>query len=216
MKKRFTTIAISASISALVSAQNPRYTAAMEALVNMIDTAKVGVTYIGASNAFERIAVAEKKEWLPYYYAAYTQVQGSYMGAVEKNKVDDAAERADGLIAKADSLNPNNSEIYTVKGQINQLRIQVNPMMRGKKYGTIAGVLLDKAATLDPSNPRPHHLTAISLLYRPAMFGGGKDKACVEFQKAKELFDAAKPADKIAPHWGAWYNTKMITENCTK
>src|ERR1051325_667366 len=115
MKKLLTIITLTTALASAASAQNPRYTASMEALVKMIDTAATGITYVGASNAFERIANAEKKEWLPYYYAAYTQVQAGFMGAVAKDKIDDVCDRADMLIAKADSLSPNNSEIYTVR-----------------------------------------------------------------------------------------------------
>ena len=189
------------------AAQNKKYIDAMEKNVASLDTTRDAEGLQKIANGLERIAGAEKTEWLPNYYLAYCYVNMTYQ--VKGNTIDTYCDKAEGFINKADSISPNNSEIYTVKAQIASARISVNPMTRGQKYGTEAGVLRDKAKDLDPTNPRPYYLEGTSYFYTPPMFGGGKDKAKPVFEKASKMFEDFKPASSIAPHWGknstAWF-----------
>ena len=116
--------------------------------------------------------------------------------------IDTYCDKAEGFLKKADSLSPNNSEIYTLKAQIASARISVSPMTRGQKYGTMAGEIREQAKKMDPTNPRPYFLEGTGFYYTPPMFGGGKDKAKPSFERALTLFDTFKPASSIAPHWG--------------
>ena len=199
MKK---TIIITAliSINALSNAQNPKYVAAMEKNVAGLDSIRSTEKLQGLANTFERISSAEKKEWLPLYYAAYCYVNMTYN--VKGATIDTYCDKAETFINKADSINPNNSEIYTLKAQITSARISVNPMIRGQKYGPQAGTLRAKAKELDATNPRPYYLDGTAAFYTPPAFGGGKDKAKAAFEKAKSLFETFKPASSIAPNWG--------------
>ncbi|MEJ7671851.1 MAG: hypothetical protein WKF59_03885 [Chitinophagaceae bacterium] len=54
------------------------------------------------ANNFERIADAEKTQWLPYYYAAYCNVMNAFMEQ-DKTKVDAIADKAEELITKAET-----------------------------------------------------------------------------------------------------------------
>lgn len=189
------------SVNLGTMAQNKKYMDAMEKNVAGLDTSRTIEQLQPLENNFERIANAEKKEWLPYYYAAYCNVNMTY--AVKKgDEIDVYCDKADALVKKADSLNPDNSEIQALKAQIAAARIGVNPMVRGRKYGPEAAELREKSKKLDPNNPRPWMLEGMSFFYTPAAFGGGKDKAKVSYTKALELFDAFKPASSIHPRWG--------------
>ena len=182
------------------TAQNKKYTDAMEKNVAAVDTSRTIEQLQPLDNNFERIANAEKKEWLPYYYAAYCNVSMTY--ATKGNVIDTYCDKADALARKADSLSPNNSEILSLKAQIAAARIGVNPMVRGQKFGSEAHALREKAKSIDPTNPRPWFLEGMSLFYTPSAFGGGKDKAKVSYTKALELFEMFKPASSIHPAWG--------------
>ena len=57
---------------------------------------------------------------------------------LQKPPKDIYLNKADKFINIADSLVPNNSEIYTLKGMIAQARMQVDPMNRWQKYGAEA------------------------------------------------------------------------------
>ena len=55
-------------------AQSEKYQKTMEARVIAIDTSRNPSDLTDLANAFERIAEAEKTQWLPYYYAALATV----------------------------------------------------------------------------------------------------------------------------------------------
>src|SRR5688572_905687 len=108
MKKIILTSMIFLSISAAM-AQSSKYEVAMKNNIAAIDTSyRNPADLISLSNTFERIAVAEKSQWLPYYYAALTQVNYGFMQK-DKSKTDPIADKAEALINKADSLSPGNS-----------------------------------------------------------------------------------------------------------
>ena len=199
MKKIIIIVAL-ISINTITNAQNAKYIATMEKNVAALDTTRSVEGLQALENTFERIASAEKSEWLPSYYAAYCNVNMTYQ--VKGNQIDTYCDKAEALINKADSINPNNSEIITLKAQIASARISVSPMTRGQKYGTIAGELRLKAKDLDKTNPRPYYLDGMASFYTPSAFGGGKDKAKASYEKALSMFATFKPASSIAPHWG--------------
>lgn len=183
------------------SQDNKKYESAMKRNVEMLDTATIINTLQQLANSFERIANAEKDKWLPYYYSAYAIARRVYL---EENKtnVDAMLDQAQKLIDKADSLQPDNSEITTVRAYILSSRILVDPATRGAQYGMPSGLLLDKAIQLDPENPRPYLLKGTSAYYTPPAFGGGKEKAATLLQKSLDKYAAFKPADELMPHWG--------------
>ncbi len=192
-------------------AQNAKYISLMEQAIATMDTCTKLESLQNVTNLFERIADKEQGEWLPKYYLAYCNSRMAYL--VKKNAVDDYCDKAEVYITKADSLSPNNSEIYVVKAMMNSARIMVNPASRGSKYGGIAGGLLNKAKTLDESNPRVYLQQGMGMFYTPKMFGGGKDKALPLFETATTKFSTFKPASTIAPNWGAALSI-MMADRC--
>jgi hypothetical protein len=195
-------------------AQNKKYISSMEKNLGMLDTVKSINGWQQAANGFERIANVEKKEWLPNYYIAFCNL----MMAAQESKgdmVDAYCDKADALLNKADSISPDNSEIYTLKALSNSIRIKVNPMARGAKYGMESGMNTAKAKELDPFNPRPYFLEGQGKFYTPPAFGGGKDKALPLFEEAVKKFAAFKPASSIHPKWGEEQAKKML-EECKK
>lgn len=73
MKKLFFAAIIAASTS-LGFAQN-KYESAMTEKVSKIENHLSTEEFQTLSNDFTRIATAEKTHWLPYYYAAFAQIQ---------------------------------------------------------------------------------------------------------------------------------------------
>src|SRR4030095_1022516 len=126
------TLLLALLISCSVFAQK-KYEDAMKRNLSMLDTAQGAATLQTLSNSFERIADAEKDKWLPYYYAAYSNTRMIYVKP-DKSKVDEVLDKAQQLIDKADTLQPDNSEIVAVKAFILSARIMVNPMTRGAQY----------------------------------------------------------------------------------
>jgi hypothetical protein len=125
-------------ISVAVSAQNEKFTGAMQSKLAAYSSAKTPEDFLDLSNAFERIAEAEKNQWLAYYYAAHAQViYGYLLSQKDASGLDPIADKAEQLINKADALEQNNSEISCIKSMIASLRMFVNPMQRYMQYGTL-------------------------------------------------------------------------------
>ncbi|HQQ99559.1 MAG TPA: hypothetical protein PLA61_01910 [Ferruginibacter sp.] len=201
MKKIILAVAFLYAATA-VSAQSERYMAAMKNNIAAIDTSfRNPANLLSLANNFERIANAEKNQWLPYYYAALCQVNYAYMEQ-DKSKIDAIADKATLLIDKADSLSPDNSEISCVKSMIASSHMMVNPMQRYMEYGAEINLHLDAAMKQDPNNPRPEYLKGQGLKYTPEQFGGGCATAKPVLQASLDKYNAFKPASELHPNWG--------------
>ena len=209
MKK--TIFILSAILVASVSfAQMPeKFVKAMEAKIALIDSAHTAEGFTDLANAFERIADAEKNQWLAYYYAAYCNASagtlagaGGDMMAAKADKTDPYADKADKQIKKAEELAKSNSEIFIVKKMIATLRMLGDPMNRYMTYGPEAQAMLDEAKKLNPDNPRVYILEGQDKYFTPEQFGGSKEEAKVLFEKAQKLYETFKPETSIHPNWG--------------
>jgi len=211
MKKIILSVVCMVSVVVLF-AQSEKFTAAMKKNLDALDTSfKNPPSLLIVANNFERIAAAEKNQWLPYYYAAFCQVNYGFMEK-DKLKVDAYADRATQLISKADSLSPNNSEISCVKSMIASCHMLVDPMTRYMEYGKATGQNLDAAISQDPTNPRPHYLKGQGLRYTPEQFGGGCKTALPEFEKAMAKYESFKKAGELYPDWGKAQVESLVKE----
>jgi hypothetical protein len=203
MKTFFLSILLGMSL--LSFAQSERYQKAMEQHVPSVDTALSPDALLNLANTFQRIAEAEKDQWLPYYYAALCQVTRAYMIGGETpaaSVTDPIADVASQLLTKAEALSGENSEVYCIKKMIASLRMMPDPMNRYMTYGPIAAQALEQAKKLDPENPRVYMLEAQDKFYTPEQYGGSKAEAKTLFETAKAKMETHKPASSIHPSWG--------------
>ncbi len=201
MKKLFLSTMV-LFIAVIASAQSEKYIAAMKKNLSVIDSSfKNPPDLLTLSNSFERIGAAEKTQWLPYYYAAFCQVNYGFT-IHDKDKIDGFADRAAVLIAKADSLSPNNSEISCIKSMIASCHMMVNPQQRWQEYGPASSSNIEAAMQQDPANPRPYYLKGQGLVYTPEQFGGGCKTAKPVLETAMDKYGSFKPASDINPNWG--------------
>ncbi len=191
-------------------AQSEKYMKAMQDKISALDSTRDANTLKDLSATFERIGDAEKTQWLPYYYGALTLVnsgyttwmnsQGNTSGLAEK--LDPLADKAEGILNKADALNKNNSEVYVIKKMIATLRMMVDPMNRYMTYGPQAQEALEMAKKLNPENPRVYYLEGMDKFQTPEQYGGSKVEAKKLFEQAIQKFDTFQPATVIDPQWG--------------
>jgi tetratricopeptide (TPR) repeat protein len=200
--------------TAVLAQENKKFVAAMERNIALVNSAKMGADYANASNAFERIANAEPKEWLPLYYQSYALIL-SANDMTDNMKKDEVYEKAMSVAEKADKLSPENSEIVTLKSWITSMKISIDPMVRGQKLGMEAAMLNSLAISLNPENPRPYFLQGVGTMYTPEQFGGGKEKALPMLEKAVEKFNNFKPINSLMPTWGKERALQML-EECKK
>lgn len=212
MKKLFLLAAVS-FLATVTLAQSEKYIASMKANIAAIDTSfKNPANLLELANKFERIAAAEKTQWLAFYYAALCQVNYTYMEQ-DKTKIDAIADKATELIDKADALQPNNSEISCLKSMIASAHMMVNPMQRFMEYGQEAQTFIDAALQQDPTNPRPEYLKGQGLKYTPEQFGGGCAMAKPVLQSSLDKYNKFKSASEIHPNWGK-QRVEMLIGEC--
>ena len=107
-------------------------------------------------------------------------------------------------------MQPENSEIYVMKGFILQARMNIDPMIRGMKFNGKCLKMFEKAKEFNTDNPRSYLWHGVNLYNTPSFFGGGKDKALPLLEKAIEKYDSFKPLNSISPDWGKEYAEEMI------
>ena len=199
--KRILVCAMMLAASRVAVGQTDRYQQAMKQTLALIDTAESVPTNLAAAGTFQRIAQAEKTKWMPYYYASLCQVTAAF--DADPTRIDELCDQATANILKADSLSPNNSEIYCLRSMIPIAQLSVDFMKRGGTNLELSREFLKKAYQLDANNPRVYFLQGQHLYNTPGMFGGDKNKAKEYFLKARSLFEATPKTDQaIDIHWG--------------
>ena len=147
------------------------------------------------------MALEEKDQWLPYYYASYCTVSLA-LELANPDEIGILAKKAEDLLNSADSLSPKNSEISCLKSLIATAYLISDPMEGGYKYGSLISSTLNDAEQEDPLNPRVSYLPAQSLTYMPPQYGGGYDKAKRKLEIALEKYNSFIPEKEYYPNWG--------------
>jgi hypothetical protein len=179
--------------------QERTYTVSVAKGLKILDTAK-NSGFAKAAEQFTQITKTEQKEWLPYYYAALSDILVAFQK--KGREIDTWCDKADLLISKADSLKGDASEILVLRSMSASARINVNVLGRGQKYGGLALSEAEQAIKANPANPRAYLQKGTAIHYTPELFGGGAKKAKPVLDTALEKYKAAKPASKLSPAWG--------------
>jgi len=188
----------------------------LEITVAKLDKAKTVKDYKTLADDFIHIAESQKKEWLPFYYAAFCNAKIGWLYEDDGEKIAPFTDKAEEEIKKSLSLldtasqKKELSELYCVFMMLNQARVFMNPQTYGAKYGPTAFNYLRLAEKANPENPRALYLEGWVKYATPKAWGGDK-------VKAKELLIAAKQelnsnaSFNVNPHWG-----KMEVEDLLK
>lgn len=208
MKKLFSLFLLLGLVAAAQAQMPEKFVKAMESKVILLDSTTTAEGYIELANTFERIANAEKTQWLPYYYAALCHVMAGYFSMGDNpmggnaDKIDPVADKAKALLDKAEELEKDNSEIYLLRKMVFSLHMMGNPMQRYMTDGQAATAAIEKAKQLNPDNPRVYLQEAQDKYYTPEQFGGSKTEAKRLLEKSYKQFEIFKPASSIHPNWG--------------
>jgi hypothetical protein len=202
--KKLSFLLVTSLMALTLMAQSEKYVKAMEALVPAVDTTHTQDGLAELANSFERIANAEKTQWLPFYYAALCNINKAnmYFQKEELDKIDPLMDKAEPLLKKAQELEKNNSEIFCLEKMYNTGRMMADPMNRFMTYGNAAAQALQTAKGLNPENPRVYLLEGIDKFYTPEQYGGSKTEGKKLFQEASKKFETFRPASSIHPNWG--------------
>lgn len=188
------------------------YPKIMQQGLEMLNKANNIQQAIDAANYFERVAGANKTEWLPLYYAAYACLKAGYQQ--EKSDDKDAwYEKGIAYTEQAIQLKDNESELLAMKAYLQLMYIANSPMSRAPFQTSGAIELLERSKKLDPSNPRPWLIHGQNTLFTPEFFGGGAKNAKPLLEKAVTLFQNFNAMDSLMPAWGKERCEKLL-EKC--
>jgi hypothetical protein len=166
---------------------------------------------MSVSAQFDMIADKWNNEWSANYYAAYGKIIASFIVQDSKKK-DLFLDEAEKYFEKVKSLGNENDETWVLAALITSARISVDGQNRGMQYTGTFNEDIAKAEKINPSNPRIYYLKGTSLFYTPEMYGGGKERAKPEFEKAKELFANESKTSILKPYWGEKQNLDILKQ----
>lgn len=155
-------------------------------------------------NLFERIAQIYSQEWLPAYYAVYSNINSVFYDVESKNSEAFLSEAIAGIEKLYNYPNADLSEVNTLKAYYYTALTLTNPKKNGKKYFSEIIDLYEKAIEENPQNPRPIILLADYEQRLPAFIRSKKRKYDDEIAKAKVLFEREE-ANIEKPYWGKYF-----------
>lgn len=154
-----------------------------------------------AAQLFERIAAAEKNNWLPSYYAATIHIIDAF-SIKDETLLTTKLNKAQNFLDEAKSNSENNAELLITQALLNTAYIAYD----GQKYGmTLSGEnaqLYAMALKIAPNNPRVVLGKAEWDMGSARFFGQSVAPFCKEIKRAVELFKNEKPAGKFHPQGG--------------
>lgn len=154
-----------------------------------------------AANLFERIAMAEPDNWLPFYYVSQINTIYSF-GVQDLEKLSKQLEKAKEFSDLAQAISPDNPELLVQEAMINTAWIAFD----GATYGmTLSGKntqLYQKAFELDPENPRVVFSKAEWDMGSARYFGKDIAPYCKDVERAMELFAKFSNDTPFYPSWG--------------
>ena len=159
--------------------------------------------------SFKRIANVEQDEWLPGYYVAYAYTRSTHF-IKDNDSIDHQLDMAQEELNKLIKSKPDESELFVLQAMIYSMRI-TSPM-RGYKYSSLSNEALSKAEQLNAENPRIYYCRGNNVFHTPKMFGGGKQKAQVLYEKAAKLFASTNHDNPLWPVWGNYHNDIMLNK----
>jgi len=183
-------------LTTLVSAQS-QYETGMQKAFKLWDEGK----NTEASALFERIASAEKDNWLPNYYVALVNTTTAFT-VKDKTQISGLLAKAQESLDKELDKNPNNSELLVLQALINTAWIVADPMTNGMKLSAKTVEIYNKAIALDPKNPRAVFGKAEFEIGGARYFGSDTKPMCAQIDKSIGLFATFKPETVFHPKWG--------------
>ncbi len=191
--------------------QESNYTKQMMTEIAKLDSAKTINDCQVLGNDFARLSGANKKDWLPFYYAAFCNAKIGFIHFARNEKASDKMELFNELcetqintaLSLIDTVNQKKelSEIYGVMSMMYRTKIFISPMTNGKKYGPTANLYIVKAKMTDSTNARATYLDGWLKYYTPKLWGGDQKKAKLLLDKALQQLSNEHPKP-LYPHWG--------------
>lgn len=164
---------------------------------------------------FERIAGAEKNQWLPNYYVALMNTTQAFNVLQDKEKLNALLTKAQTAQDAAMAIAPNEPELMVLQALIYTAYVASDPMTNGMKLSGKVNELYTKAKTIDPKNPRAVFGQAEYNIGGARYFGQDTKPMCDEINRSVELFATYKAPTEFHPKWGI-ERAKEAQAECNK
>lgn len=209
MKKLLITCLLNLIIGATAIAQS-QYELGMEKALALMENNEPKK----ASDLFERLAEAEKDNWLPYYYASQIKIIESLSmnDMVKKEQqLEEAQELLDQalLFAEEDSV-----EVMVLQAMLHTSRLTIDPNLYGMNLSPIITRIYTNASEKAPNNPRVMMSKAEWNMGAAKYFGEDPKQYCDEIQASLELYGKEVVQKKYYPSWGEDRAKMLIARNC--
>ena len=209
MKKLLFTLTL-AIMTALVVKSQSQYEAGMQKAFGLWEDGKS----TEAVAMFERIGQAEKKNWIPMYYAANVLISTQFE-LKDMAMQNSMLEKAKEIIKEAHKRSENNSEIITLEGMLYTGYVAMDPGTFGMKYSPMIMQLHNKAVALDPDNPRAHSNKIQYEMGSARFFGTDLTPYCEQMKEIIPKFENQKLEEPFAPSY-VIETAKQIAESCNE
>jgi hypothetical protein len=150
---------------------------------------------------FERIAAAEKDNWLPNYYVALVNTTTAF-NTPDKIQMNALLNKAQSALDVEVNKQPNHPELLVMQAMIHTAWIVFDPSTNGMKLSGKVMELYAKAETIAPENPRVVLSKTEFEMGSARYFGTDVKPLCAKVEKAIELFASFKPETAFHPNWG--------------
>ena len=154
-----------------------------------------------ASALFERIASAEKTNWLPNYYVALVNTTAAF-DPKNKEKLPALLAKAQDAIDNATAISPNNPELMVVQAMAKTALLVSDPMTYGMTLSPKISEIYTKASFIAPENPRVVFCKAEFEIGGAKWSGADVKKLCKDVERSIVLFAKFKPETPFSPKWG--------------
>ena len=165
-----------------------------------------------ATALFERIAAAEKDNWLPNYYVALINTTEAFNPA-NKDKLSALLAKANAALDIELAKAPNNAELLVVQAMAKTALLASDPMTYGMTLAPKIGAIYMQASLLAPNNPRVVYCKAEFEIGGAKWTGADVKLLCKEVERSIDLFVNFKPETPFSPVWGL-DRAKEAMKNC--
>ena len=186
----------------LATANASNYQKAMTSALADFQKCETIEDFTNVANQFQRIANAEKQEWLPLYYHAQSYILISFMSKESADQKDAILDLAQNSIDAMLAINAEESEIYALQSFLHTARLVVDPMSRGQSMMAASGKAIGKSLELNPSNPRAHYLLLSNEIGMAQFFGKEVSDYCPRINTLYKNWDSMNNGTEFYPTWG--------------
>lgn len=190
-----------------------KYESEMEKALTSMREAKTSDDFEKLAQHFDRIAKVEKENWLPLYYGMFIRAINAF--GMEKDSAIKKVDELEGLFAQLETLNPNQSELLTLRALFRTVKVAKDPMTYGM---SLSGAIIkdyEDALKANPNNPRAMYLMAQYNMGGAEFWGKDPKDYCPQIEKAKTLFPTEKP-NNFEPNWGEEQVDEILNKTCKK